>query len=107
MRRAPALLLVLLLTAGSFADDPAAKPADGPAKPPTPEPVTSAELEGAIRRGVAFLVQSQNPDGSWGGPERTKGLNIMASPPGSHRAFRAGTSALAICALLEVGADTP
>jgi hypothetical protein len=81
--------------------------ADTPAKPPPPEPVASAELEGAIRRGVAFLVKSQNADGSWGSAERTKDLNIMADVPGSHRAFQAGTSALAIAALIEIGPDTP
>jgi hypothetical protein len=81
--------------------------AEGPPKPPAPEPVISAELEAAIRRGVAFLVGSQNRDGSWGTAERTKDLNIMASPPGSHLAFRTGTTALAVTALIEVGPDTP
>jgi hypothetical protein len=81
--------------------------ADRPAKPPAPEPVASAELEGAIRRGVAFLVKSQNEGGSWGGPEHTKGLNIMATPPGSLRAFQTGTSALAVAALIDIGPDTP
>ena len=98
------LMPVLLLVAG--VNDPATG-RDSPAKPPPPELVASAELEGAIRRGVAFLVKNQNPDGSWGTAERTKGLNIMASPPGSHRAFQAGTTALAIAALIDVGPDTP
>src|SRR5262249_17334582 len=57
--------------------------------------------------GVAFLIQSQNPDGSWGGPERTKGLNIYAPVPGAHHAFQAATTALAVSALIDVGADTP
>jgi hypothetical protein len=102
------LIAFALVSIGGFAlaDEPSAK-SDGPAKPPQPEPVASAELEGAIRRGIAFLVASQNPDGSWGSPEKTKGLNITASPPGSLRAFQIGTSALAIAALTEVGQDTP
>jgi hypothetical protein len=81
--------------------------ADGPAKPPPPEPVTTGELEGAIRRGVEFLVKNQNEDGSWGTAEHTKGLNIMASPPGSLRAFQTGTTALAIAALIDVKSETP
>ena len=81
--------------------------ADAPAKPPLPEPVPSAELEASIRRGVAFLVTSQNADGSWGTAERTKSLNIMASPPGSHRAFQTGTTALAVAALIDIGSDSP
>ena len=64
--------------------------ADTPAKPPPPEPVTSAELEGAIRRGVEFLVKNQNADGSWGSAERTKDLNIMADAPGRTGHFRRG-----------------
>jgi hypothetical protein len=104
MKRLPTFLLLLTCTTWATADDPAR---DTPAKPPPPEPVATAELEGAIRRGVAFLVKSQNADGSWGGPGRTKNLNIMASPPGSHRAFQTATTALAVCALIDVGTDTP
>jgi hypothetical protein len=96
----------LAVAAWAAADD-AAKDRDTPAKPPPPEPVATAELEAAVRRGVEFLVKSQNADGSWGGPERTKGLNIMATPPGSHHAFRAGTTALAVCGLIDAGIDTP
>jgi hypothetical protein len=100
MRFAQLLLALLALAV-------AAPAADIPAKPPQPEVVASAELEGAIRRGVAFLVTSQNADGSWGTAERTKGLNITAEPPGSHRAFQTGTTALAVSALIDVGTDTP
>src|SRR5438270_3458551 len=99
-------LILLAIGRYAFADAPPAKP-DAPPKPAPPEQVASAELEGAIRRGVNFLVTSQNEDGSWGSPERTKGLNIMASPPGSLQAFQTGTTALAIAALSEVGQDTP
>ena len=100
MYRLVSLLGILALTAPVPA-------ADTPAKPPPPEPVASAELEGAIRRGVAFLVKSQNADGSWGTAERTKDLNIMADAPGSHRAFQTATTALAVAALIDVGTDTP
>ncbi len=99
MRRAPALLLVLLPAAWTFAD--------GPAKPPPPEPVTSAELEAAIRRGVAFLIQTQNPDGSWGGPGGTKLSDVLLDVPGSHRAFRTAVTALAISTLIEAGSGQP
>jgi hypothetical protein len=98
-------LLFLLLAVPALAADPAVKP-DAPAKPPEPEPVPAAELDAAIRRGVAFLVASQNADGSWGGPERTKSLNIMASVPGSHQAFQSGTTALAVAGLIDVGLDS-
>lgn len=70
-------------------------------KPAPIEPPDPAKITGAIRRGVQFLLDDQRPDGSWGSPERTKGLNIYAPPPGAHDAFRTGVTALAIMALVE------
>ncbi|MCS7305259.1 MAG: terpene cyclase/mutase family protein [Thermoguttaceae bacterium] len=78
----------------------------GPKPPPALRP-DPAEMEQALQRGVAFLVRSQNPDGSWGSPRRTKDLNIYAPPPGAHHAFQTGTTALALSALLEVTAARP
>jgi hypothetical protein len=68
-----------------------------PITPPAPE-----EISAAIERGVQFLLDDQRSDGSWGSPERTKGLNIYAPPPGAHDAFRTGVTGLVICALIEV-----
>ncbi len=71
-------------------------------------PAPSAEtLEKSILRGVDFLVQRQNKDGSWGTARRTKNLNIGAPAPGSHLSFRAGTTSLAVLALLECGDSRP
>ena len=63
--------------------------------------VTTAELDAAISRGVSFLTKSQNANGSWGGPTMTKGLTVYAPLPGAHHAFRAGTSSLALCGLID------
>jgi hypothetical protein len=71
---------------------------------PKPAPITPPEpaaIEAAIARGIQFLLDDQRPDGSWGSPERTKGLNIYAPPPGAHDAFRTGTTGLALMALVE------
>src|SRR3954471_18813672 len=103
-------LVLIFFAAAALAADPAppSQPkADAPTKPPQPVPVPAADLEAAIRRGVDFLVASQNADGSWGTPERTKSLNIMASVPGSHQAFQTGTTALAVAGLIDAGIDTP
>jgi hypothetical protein len=54
-----------------------------------------------LRQGVDFLVADQNANGSWGGPTRTKGLNIYAPIPGAHHAFRAGASGLALSGLID------
>ena len=61
----------------------------------------------AISDGSKFLLSNQNPDGSWGTPQQTKGLNIYAPIPGAHRAFRLAVTALSLSALLEVQNDNP
>ena len=62
-------------------------------------------VENAISAGSKFLLSNQNPDGSWGTPQQTKGLNIYAPIPGAHRAFRLAVTALSLSALLEVQED--
>ena len=59
------------------------------------------KIKDAISHGSIFLKNDQNKDGSWGSPHQTKGLNIFAPVPGSHRAFRLAVSALSLYALLE------
>jgi hypothetical protein len=68
-------------------------------------PPAREELAQAIDRGIEFLLADQNPDGSWGTAERTKGLNIYAPVPGAHHAFRTAVTALCISALIEVGPE--
>ncbi len=67
-----------------------------PITPPKPAAVTEA-----IERGVKFLLADQRPDGSWGSPEKTKGLNIYAPPPGAHDAFKTAVTSLVVMALVE------
>ena len=64
-------------------------------------------LDAAIRRGVDFLVNDQNPNGSWGSATRTKGLNIYAPLPGAHHAYRAGASGLALAGIIDAGDTRP
>ena len=71
---------------------------------PKPLPITPpkpAEITAAIQRGIEFLLNDQRPDGCWGSPEKTKGLNLYAPPPGAHDAFRSGVTGLVIMALIE------
>jgi len=86
---------------------PAAEPRPaaeiGPRAEPV-EPVPSVELEAAIGRGVAFLLDCQRDDGSWGSADNSKGgVDIYAPAPGAHRAFRGAVTALAVAALIETG----
>ena len=59
-------------------------------------------IQRSLDKGCDFLLGKQNPDGSWGSARQTKGLNIFAPVPGSHRAFRLAVTALSITALLEI-----
>ena len=68
-----------------------------------PSDARAAEYSDAIAKGVAFLKKSQNPDGSWGTGLETRGTEVYSMVPGSHDAYRIGTTALCVMALREVG----
>jgi hypothetical protein len=75
--------------------------------PKPPAPVPPEKLKAAVGRGVAFLLKTQNKDGSWGSAERTKDLNVYAPVPGAHHAFRTAVTALCVSALIEVDDGSP
>jgi hypothetical protein len=83
---------------------PAARAAESNPHPKAPVPLSQESLNAAIDRGVAFLLKSQNADGSWGTAGRTKELNIIAEV-GSHHAFRTAVTAMCVTALLEEGGE--
>jgi hypothetical protein len=104
------LLVAGCLGLWAVAAPPTSAPAPVPAKdkaepdlhPKPPAPVPPEKLKAAIGRGVAFLLKTQNKDGSWGSAERTKQLNIYAPVPGAHQAFRTAVTAMCVSALIEV-----
>ncbi len=77
---------------------------ENPAPPPE---ATLESINASITRGVDFLLASQNKNGSWGNPTKTKGLNIYAPLPGAHHAYRAGTSGLALSGLMDAADPRP
>src|SRR4051812_21757470 len=84
------------------------KPADDHLKPKAvQDPASTGEIDNAIQRGIAYLLDHQNKDGSFGNARNTKDLNIYAPTPASHFAYRAGCTALVVCALCEVGTKDP
>ncbi len=64
---------------------------------------TAKHLDPAVQRGITFLEQSHQPDGFWGTGLETRGLEIYSMVPGSHDAFRVGTTSLCIMALRQAG----
>src|SRR5262245_29838266 len=71
-------------------------------RPPPPAPVPAETLDAAIRRGVEFLLRTQKPDGHWGGPHWTGGVDVDPVP-GAHDSFKTAVTAMCVEALLEVG----
>lgn len=59
------------------------------------------EVQAAADRGTAFLVKSQNEDGSWGGPQNAvyTFTGQVWSNPETHRAWKAATTGLCVMAL--------
>lgn len=79
-----------------------------PVPRPGPAPEVPLDAIAAARdRGVAYLLKSQNKDGSWGGCRMTKGLNITSDVPGGHYAFTTATTSLAIESLILSGPESP
>ncbi len=87
----------------SVAQQPDVKPEERNLRPTPIDPPAAKEMEDAFRRGVAFLLEHQNKNGSWGSPTRTKDLNIYTPVPDGHDAMLCGVSALCVSALIEAG----
>lgn len=114
--KASVLFLGLLCFAGSAWGQTDSKrspilddPFDFSQPPQLPQwtPADASAIDTAINRGIEFLIDDQNPNGSWGSATRTKGLNIYAPVPGAHHAFRAATTSLCIAALIEIDSPNP
>ena len=84
------------------------RPMDFSSAPEITEPIdgpSSSEIEASIEKGVKFLLGAQNPDGSFGSHVSSRPGEIFAPLPGSHHAFRAATTSLAVSALVETRGD--
>jgi hypothetical protein len=105
----PRIILGVLLVLAILGSAPVeAKEASAKTPRLRPVPMPAAEkVTRSIDRGIAFLLARQNKNGSWGGPQRTKYLNVYAPVPGAHYAFRTAVTSLCISALIETGVDRP
>ena len=80
------------------------KPMDFSSAPEITEPIegpSPSEIKTSIEKGVRFLLNAQNSDGSFGSHASSRPGEIYAPLPGSHHAFRAATTSLAVSALIE------
>jgi len=91
--RLPALVLFMVASA------PPAWGADRPAAL-SPETLTPQQVQASIGRATDFLLQDQNPDGSWG--SHRNAAHEFWSNPETHRSWIAATTGLCCMALREV-----
>jgi squalene cyclase len=99
-----ALLLLLPLAAARCepTGDGGWRPSFQAPRPQTVSAPKPEELEAAIQRGVQFLLNTQNKDGSWGSARINRPGDIFAPVPGAHQAFRAAVTSLCVSALIEI-----
>jgi hypothetical protein len=97
---------ILILLAAALISGCEASPRSPAASTTNPSARIDSLHAAQIRRGVEFLVQSQQPEGCWGTGRETRGTEIYSMVPGSHDAFRVATTALCVMALREYGERT-
>lgn len=66
------------------------------------KPLTSNDINQAIDKGILFLINTQNNDGSWGTFESARPGEVYLGTVASHDAFRNASTALCCMALMEV-----
>jgi len=57
------------------------------------------DVEQVLADAVEWLVENQQPDGSWGTHHSPRPIEVLASVPGSQEAFRVATTGLVVTAL--------
>ncbi|MGL6196512.1 MAG: hypothetical protein ACRC2T_16990, partial [Thermoguttaceae bacterium] len=77
--------------------------AQGPPKVKLENPPTEQQIKKSIGEATRYFLANQNPKGTWGSARKTKQLNIYA-PGSAQDGYLAGTTALALAALLETEA---
>jgi len=85
------------------------KPYDPATSGPIPKPIvppSQKTIKTAIDGGIAFLVKTQNSNGSWG-TSRDRGRGIICPIPAGHDAYNSAVTALCVMALTEARAGQP
>ena len=70
-------------------------------------PRLAKKIDKAIKRGVEFLIKTQNKNGSWGTAGNVKGLNILTPVPSGHDNYQFSCTALCIQALIDADSKLP
>lgn len=70
-------------------------------------PPSSLYIDEQINRGVDYLLDTQNEDGSWGKHGTTLSFAVLCEAPGGPLAFRVAVTALDVLALCACAPDDP
>lgn len=70
-------------------------------------PPSRQGMDEQIEKGVRFLINTQNKDGSWGDHGMTKGLNVLCPVPGGPLAFRSAVTSLDVIGLYYASPEDP
>ncbi len=70
-------------------------------------PPTAREVDQSVYRGIEFLLERQNSNGSWGAIGGNRPYEVYAPVPGAHHAFRAAVTSLCVSALIETRDGRP
>ncbi|MFN0135238.1 MAG: prenyltransferase/squalene oxidase repeat-containing protein [Phycisphaerae bacterium] len=105
----PLALLAMLATLGAaaFAGEP---PTSAPSSAPTTTTATAADAREGIRRGLEYLLKTQNADGSWGSQANALlylDLDMTFMNPETQRGWQVATTGLVCCALQKLPASGP
>lgn len=71
------------------------------------QPPSQEALDAQIDKGVRFMLNTQNKDGSWGDHGMTKGLNVLCPLPGGPIAFQAAVTGLSVIGLSSAAPNRP
>ena len=64
-----------------------------------------AEARNVIAKGAGFLIETQNADGSWGGPRQPMIYDRFWDLPETHRSWQIATTGLAVMTLMDLPED--
>lgn len=96
-----ALMLLAAPAAPSGDTSPAGVDAKAGATGKAEEKSAVQRAREAVKAAVAFLLETQNKDGSWGRSSQRSPYRIYCPVPGGHRSFRGASTALVLTALLD------